>query len=107
MDKFYYSIREVSDMLGVNSSLLRFWETQFPQVRPHKNSRGIRCYTADDIALLRHIYHLTKERGFTLDGARDQLKAERRTADNVSERDQIIAQLSELRSFLLDLKNQL
>ena len=72
--KLYYSIGEVADMMGVNTSLLRFWETEFPQIKPHKNGKGTRYYTEKDITLIKEIYRLTKECGFTLDGARLQLK---------------------------------
>ena len=72
--KLYYSIGEVADMIGVNQSLLRFWETEFPQLKPHKHNNGIRAYTEKDIDLIRQIFHLTKECGYTLDGARLQLR---------------------------------
>ena len=65
-DKLYHSIGEVSQMLHVNPSLLRFWETEFPAIKPHKNKKGTRYYTDDDIDLLRQIYHLTRECGYTL-----------------------------------------
>lgn len=76
--KLYYTISEVAGMLNVNSSLLRFWETEFPQLRPAKNSHGSRTYTEKDIELVKRIYHLTKECGYTLDGAREQLKKRRK-----------------------------
>ncbi|MBR1792655.1 MAG: MerR family transcriptional regulator [Bacteroidales bacterium] len=82
--KLYYTIGEVAEMLKVNTSLLRFWETEFPQLRPSKNSHGSRTYTEKDIELVKRIYHLTKECGYTLDGAREQLKRRRKT-DVVSE----------------------
>lgn len=76
--KLYYTISEVAGMLNVNSSLLRFWETEFPQLRPAKNRHGSRTYTEKDIELVKRIYHLTKECGYTLDGAREQLKKRRK-----------------------------
>lgn len=72
--KLYYSIKEVAEMLNVNASLLRYWESEFSQLRPRKTAGGSRAYTEKDIALLREIYRLTKECGFTLEGARQQLK---------------------------------
>lgn len=73
--KLYYSISEVAQMLGVNESLLRFWEDEFPQqLKPKRAGRGIRQYSAEDIEALKLIYHLVKERGMTLQGARRRLK---------------------------------
>ena len=74
MEKLYFSIGEVADMLGVSQSLLRFWETEFDCIKPRKNKKGNRSYTEQDIKLLRNIYYYTKECGFTLEGAKEQLK---------------------------------
>lgn len=71
--KVFYSISEVARHLGVNASLIRFWEKEFPQLKPRKNSRGERLYTKKDIQLLERIYHLVKVEGFTLEGARRHL----------------------------------
>ena len=100
-DKLYHSIGEVSDLLGVNPSLLRYWETQFTALKPHKNKKGTRYYTDDDIALLRQIYHLTRDCGYTLDGVRDQL----RRATPAHDRAQLVATLTQTRDFLLHLKS--
>ncbi len=78
--KLYYSIKEVAEILNVNTSLLRFWESEFPQLKPNKTTGGARVYTEKDIALVREIYRLTKKCGFTLDGARQQLKSQSRKA---------------------------
>lgn len=75
IQKQYFSISEVADMLGVNASLLRFWEKEFKQIKPKTNSRGKRSYRAKDIEILRAIYVLVKEQGFTLEGARNALSA--------------------------------
>jgi DNA-binding transcriptional MerR regulator len=75
IQKQYFSISEVADMLGVNASLLRFWEKEFKQIKPKTNSRGKRSYRAKDIEILRAIYVLVKEQGFTLEGARKALSA--------------------------------
>ncbi len=75
--KLYYSISEVADMFHLNESLLRFWEKEFPNIRPHKGGRGIRQYTKEDIEEIRTVYHLVKERGMTLQGARDTLKRDK------------------------------
>ena len=102
-NKLYYSIGEVSRMLNVNSSLLRFWETEFPNLRPHKNKKGNRYYTEEDIALLRHIYHLTRDCGYTLEGAREQL----RTRPVEDPKMEVIGRLTEVRNFLVELKETL
>ena len=72
--KLYYSISEVAGMFDVNESLLRFWEKEFPQLRPKKGGRGIRQYRKEDIETVKLIYHLVKERGMTLPGARQRMK---------------------------------
>ena len=100
--KLYYSISEVADILGVSQSLLRYWETEFSELKPSKNARGVRMYKQEDIDLLRRIHHLTKERGLTLEGTREQL----RTADDTDNM-QVIKTLKELRAFLVDLKTQI
>ena len=72
--KLYYSIGEVAKMFDVNESLLRFWEKEFPQLNPKKGGRGIRQYRKEDIETVKLIYHLVKERGMTLPGARQRMK---------------------------------
>ncbi|MBR3723997.1 MAG: MerR family transcriptional regulator [Bacteroidales bacterium] len=99
-DKLYHPIGEVAQMLNVNPSLLRFWETEFPALKPHKNKKGTRFYTDDDIALLRQIYHLTRDCGYTLEGTREQLRLNNKLDDKM----QLIQTLTETRQFLADLK---
>ena len=99
-DKLYHPIGEVAQMLNVNPSLLRFWETEFPALKPHKNKKGTRFYTDDDIALLRQIHHLTRDCGYTLEGAREQLRLNNKLDDKM----QLIQTLTETRQFLADLK---
>ncbi len=72
--KLYYSIGEVAAMFGVNPSLLRFWEKEFPQLRPKKGGRNIRQYSKEDVETVKMIYHLVRERGMTLPGARQRMK---------------------------------
>ena len=74
-DKLYYTIGEVSKMFKVNASLIRFWEKEFDVLKPKKNKKGNRLFTKDDVSNLRLIYHLVKERGYTLQGARVKLKS--------------------------------
>lgn len=103
MEKLYYSIGEVADMLNVAPSVLRFWETEFDCIRPVKNRRGSRSYTAHDIDLLRRIHYLTRDCGYTLEGAREQLR--KRPLDDP--RMEVITQIQEVRNFLVELKNTL
>lgn len=78
LTKLYYSIGEVAELLDVSNSLIRYWESEFPQLKPQKNRKGDRRYTTKDIHILVDIYNLVKERGFTLDGARKELTAAKR-----------------------------
>jgi DNA-binding transcriptional MerR regulator len=73
-EKRYYSIKEVADLLGVNPSLLRYWEKQFPTIRPEKNDKGTRQYTPDMVEEIRLVHTLVKERGMTLAGAKQKLR---------------------------------
>ena len=77
-EKRYYSIGEVAKAFDVNASLIRFWEKEFDVLQPKKNAKGNRKFTPDDINNLKFIYHLVKERGFTLEGAKTHLKEEKR-----------------------------
>lgn len=101
--KLYYSIGEVAAMLDVAPSVLRFWETEFDCIRPTKNRRGSRSYTEHDIELLRRIHYLTRDCGYTLDGAREQMR-QRPVEDPKME---AIHYLREVRKFLVDLKETL
>lgn len=74
IEKKYFSIGEVADMFEVNSSLIRFWEKEFPQLQPKKNNRGNRVYTKKDLELFQKIHQLVKTKGFTLEGAKNALK---------------------------------
>lgn len=102
-DKLYYSIGEVSKAFGVNASLIRYWEQEFPIIKPKKNKKGNRYFTPEDIKNLKMIYHLVKEKGYTLDGARIALV----TNDKIDETVSIISRLEFLKSELLKLKNSL
>lgn len=75
IQKQYFSISEVAQMFGVNASLLRFWEKEFKQIQPKTNARGKRSYRQKDIEVIRSIYVLVKEQGFTLEGAKKSLTA--------------------------------
>ncbi|MBR4229791.1 MAG: MerR family transcriptional regulator [Bacteroidales bacterium] len=101
--KLYYSIGEVAAMLGVRTSVLRFWESEFDCLKPVKTSRGARNYTNHDIELLRRIHYLTRECGYTLEGAREQM----RTRPIEDPRMALVNSLTEVRDFLVELKEQL
>lgn len=103
-EKLYYSIGEVSKMFDVNPSLLRFWETQFDMLKPHKNKKGNRYYTKEDIALLKEIFYLTKECGYTLEGAKEKLR--NREKIDVS-RIETVRILQSIKAFLLALKDSI
>ncbi|NND61610.1 MAG: MerR family transcriptional regulator [Flavobacteriaceae bacterium] len=103
-EKRYYSIGEVAAAFDVNTSLIRFWEKEFDVIQPKKNAKGNRKFTPQDIKNLELIYHLVKERGFTLDGARTHLKENKhKTLDNF----EIIRKLETVKSELLKIKDNL
>ena len=102
--KVYYSIGEVAELFEVNPSLIRFWEKEFDILTPQKNQKGNRLFTQQDIANLRLVYHLVKERGYTLQGAREKLKQNR---EDVEKRVEIVDSLYKIRNFLEELKSEL
>ncbi|MEJ8802351.1 MerR family transcriptional regulator [Pontibacter sp. H249] len=104
IEKQYYTIGEVAEMFDVAASLIRFWETEFEQLSPKKNKKGNRQYTAKDIETLRTIYHLVKERGYTIQGAKEVLKNKSvQTKDKI----EIIESLEKVKAFLVGIKSQL
>ncbi|WP_282018213.1 MerR family transcriptional regulator [Salegentibacter mishustinae] len=103
-DKRYYGIGEVAEAFKVNTSLIRFWEKEFDVIQPKKNAKGNRKFTPEDIKNLELIYHLVKERGFTLEGAKTHLKEEKHKTLNNFE---IIRKLEGVKAKLINLKNQL
>ena len=104
IEKLYYSIGEVADIFGVNVSLLRFWEKEFDILKPKKNKKGNRMFTAKDLNNLKIIFHLVKERGYTLEGAKKKLKENKEdTINNI----EIVNRLKDIRQFLAELKEEL
>ena len=103
-EKRYYGIGEVAKAFDVNTSLIRFWEKEFDVLQPKKNAKGNRKFTPKDIKNLQLIYHLVKERGFTLEGAKTHLKEERLKILNNFE---IISKLEGVKAELLKIKDQL
>jgi DNA-binding transcriptional MerR regulator len=104
IEKMYWSIGEVAEMYDVSTSLLRFWEKEFDILQPRKNRKGDRFFTQKDMENLKIIYHLVKERGFTLKGAKQQL---RENKEQTIEKVRIIESLEKVKGFLQDLKGQL
>lgn len=102
-DKLYYSIGEVAKAFDVNTSLIRYWEQEFPIIKPKKNKKGNRYFTQEDIKNLKIIYHLVKEKGYTLDGARIALTTNAKISETVS----IIDRLEFVKSELVKLKESL
>ncbi|MEZ4852791.1 MerR family transcriptional regulator [Flavobacterium sp.] len=102
--KLYYSIGEIASAFGVNASLIRFWEKEFDILKPKKNAKGNRKFTPEDVTNLKLIYHLVKERGFTLDGAKTHLKENQKKTLNKFE---IIQKLETIKNQLTEIKNNL
>ena len=102
--KIYYSVGEVCEMFGVNASLLRFWEEEFPVLKIKKDSRGHRKYTPKDVDNLRLIYHLVKEQGMTLEGARKRMRS---NPEGVSHDAEIVERLKNIRNMLAALKAEM
>jgi DNA-binding transcriptional MerR regulator len=103
-EKRYYSIGELAKAFDVNASLIRFWDKEFDILKPKKNAKGNRMFTPEDVKNLQLIYHLVKERGFTLDGARTHLKeGQKKTLDKF----EIIAKLKSIKAQLTEIKNEL
>lgn len=102
--KMYYSIGEVAEIFDVSTSLIRYWEGEFDILKPKKNNKGNRLFTPTDIDNLHLIYHLVKERGFTLDGAKKKLKDNK---DDTVNNFRITQTLINIRALLVEIKEQL
>lgn len=103
-DKRYYSIGEVAKAFGVNASLIRFWDSEFDILKPKKNAKGNRMFTPEDVKNLQLIFHLVKERGFTLEGAKTHLKeGQKKTLDKFD----IINKLERIKLELINIKSHL
>jgi DNA-binding transcriptional MerR regulator len=104
IEKLYYSIGEVAEIFSVAPSLIRFWESEFDLIKPKKNRKGNRQFTREDIDNVRTIYHLVKEKGFTLQGAKEML---RNDSQAVKDKMEMLDSLRSVRSFLVELKEKL
>ena len=103
-EKLYFSISEIADSFGVSTSLIRYWETEFSFLKPHKNSKCDRRFTKQNIEQLQLIYHLVKERGFTLEGAKNELKENRKRLQTIND---LAERLIKIKKGLEVLKNDL
>ncbi len=105
MDKFYYTIGEVSEILGENASLVRFWSNSFPKyIKPKRNAKGNRLYTAEDLECLKQVHLLVKEQGMTLEGASKKLAADRKKIEG---KVKVLDSLKEIRKQLVAVKKAL
>ncbi len=104
VEKLYYTIGEVADMFRVNTSLIRFWEKEFEILKPKKNNKGNRTFTPKDIEHIRLIYHLVKEKGMTLKGAKENIKENKtKTFDKI----EVISLLNGVKEELLGIRDNL
>jgi len=104
IEKVFYSISEVADLFGVNTSNIRFWENEFDILKPHKNAKGNRMFTKDDIENLKLIYHLLKERGMTIKGAQMKLKNNK---EDTIQNFEVVKRLQGIRQMLVDIKDEI
>jgi len=103
--KLYYAISEVAEILQVNTSLIRFWEKEFTSfIKPKKNRNGKRMFTSSDIEILKQIYFLTKDKGYTLNGARTHLLNEKKNLDS---KIYLSDTLKKIKAFLLNFRKEL
>ena len=104
IERLFYPIGEVAQMFDVSVSSIRYWEKEFDILKPKKNKKGNRMFTKKDVKNLSIIYHLTKERGFTLEGAKRKLRENKTdTIDNI----EIISHLKNIRKFLVEFREEL
>ena len=104
MAKLLYSMGEVTEMFDVNASLIRYWESKFHCIKPHKNKKGNRMFTPSDVENLKLIYHLVKEKGMTLEGANNTMK---RRGKSVKRDVSILERLQNIRAMLVEVRNSL
>lgn len=102
--KLYYSIGEVAEMFGENTSLIRFWEKEFDIIKPKKNKKGNRLFTTTDVKHLRLIHHLVKDKGYTLKGAKEFIK---NNPEGIDKNAEVVTSLNKIKEFLLNLKKGL
>ena len=106
-EKLFYTLGEVAEMFDVNASLIRYWGTQFPSLKPQRNKKGNRLFTPEDIETLKRIYHYVKECGMTLDGAKKALRGNRSSAPEGGADMELLDRLHTLRSMLVAVRDSL
>ena len=105
-DKLFYSMGEVAEMFDVNTSLIRHWESQFSVIRPKRNKKGNRLFSPEDVENLKMIYHLVKERGMTLEGAKKALR--KAPSESGVDRDaELMERLQRIRALLVEVREDL
>lgn len=102
--KMYYSIGEVAEMFEVNESLLRYWEKEFPIISPKKAGGNVRQYRKEDIENVRLVYHLVKECGMTLQGAKQRLKSNK---EQTASKAEVVERLKRVREELKSMRKEL
>jgi DNA-binding transcriptional MerR regulator len=102
--KLYYRIGEVASMFDVNTSLIRFYENEFDIIKPNRNKKGNRLFTQSDVDNFHIIFHLIKEKGYTLEGAKQQVKKQKETSPDNQE---IVKSLQRIKRFLLEVRSGL
>jgi DNA-binding transcriptional MerR regulator len=106
-EKLYYSISEVSELFDLNASTLRFWEKEFEVLKPTKNKKGNRVFTKKDIDYIRQIVDLVKHQGFTINGAKEQLKHKTASAKPAgSSNAEVIEKLKHIKAKLIELRDE-
>jgi DNA-binding transcriptional MerR regulator len=104
IEKVFYSIGEVAEMFNVNTSNIRFWENEFDILKPHKNAKGNRMFTNEDLKNLKIIYYLLKERGLTIKGAQKKLKENK---EDTLQNFEVVNRLHEIRQMLIEIKDEM
>lgn len=106
-EKLFYSMGEVAEMFDVNASLIRHWESQFSVIRPKRNKKGNRLFSPQDVENLKLIYHLVKERGMTLEGAKKALRQQRASEGGVQRDAELMERLQRIRALLVEVREDL
>ena len=104
IEKIFYTIGEVADLFAVNTSNIRFWESEFDIIKPQKNTKGNRLFTKEDIENIKLIYYLLKERGMTIKGAQKKLKENK---EDTIKNFEVVNRLQEIKRSLLEIKDEL
>ena len=106
-EKLYYRIGEVAEMFNVNTSLIRYWESEFRQISPKKGANNVRQYTKEDIRIVKMVYHLVKERGLTLAGAKQYLKSSGTSQQTAEVNSEVVERLKAIRQELIGIREAL